>query len=282
MKTEDIETTAIYDYVAFIKNAEQIIEHPFRGKSFIVIQNLADAYGLMWKDVGADGPNGEFVWKFFVYRFPQYGLLNGQTFWASKSNFKEEFMKALKKIGGSVSLHESEASKMDPPVDEKPSPEVKDLLKINAKTFELLAKSGAFTHKEVSEKHDLITSKCFFYEPIKFVEGSTDKVIMNVYKAEFSGHKDFEDGDYDDGREHNWTVRSYCFSPESKPVGSVIGTIKDGTEKYPLSKVFITDEDGNEIQLKGVNNDGLYWSFRIKDTWGPSRRRGRPYYNPRW
>ena len=87
-----------------------------------------------------------------------------------------------------------------------------------------------------------------FYKPVGFNDDG--KVLLDEYCAYYKTHDYDSDGDYDDGREHEWTdIRVQYKVDSSKKVGSAIGEIKDG-------KVVLSNGD----ILSG-------WSARVTISW---------------
>ena len=76
--------------------------------------------------------------------------------------------------------------------------------------------------------HDKYTGSVLkFYKPVGF--NDEGKVLIDEYNAHYKTHDYDSDGDYDDGREHEWTdIRVQYRVDSSKKVGSAIGEIKDG------------------------------------------------------
>ncbi len=84
----------IFNLDYFIKNATQIV-NDFHHYGNCVLQDKTKAYGLMFKDTSGD--ENDIYMKAHVYRWPQYGVINGgKTFYPGSKNFGEELKEAIK------------------------------------------------------------------------------------------------------------------------------------------------------------------------------------------
>ena len=84
----------IFDLDYFISNATKIV-NDFNHYGNCVLQDKNKAYGLMFKDTSGD--ENDIYMKAHVYRWPQYGLINGgKTFYPGSKNFGEELKEAIK------------------------------------------------------------------------------------------------------------------------------------------------------------------------------------------
>lgn len=83
----------IFNLDYFIRNAKKIIDD-FRYYGNCVLQDKNKAYGLLFKDNSGD--EEDVYMKAHVYRWPQYGVINGgKTFYPGTKNFGEELKKAI-------------------------------------------------------------------------------------------------------------------------------------------------------------------------------------------
>ena len=93
-----------------------------------------------------------------------------------------------------------------------------------------------------------------FYKPVGFNDDG--KVLLDEYCAYYKTHDYDSDGDYDDGRQHEWTnIRVQYRVDSSKKVGSTTGEINDG--KVVLSNGDILNGWSATVTI----------SWRVDDKW---------------